>query len=53
MYVSSCESVDLRIDIFKYEEDFFIVVKIIQKEVSITNVSVKVRSKNMIKITIE
>ena len=44
MYVSSCKSVDIRIDIFKYEEGFFIVVKIIEKEISITNVSVKVRS---------
>ena len=44
MYVSSCKSVDIRIDIFKYEEGFFIVVKIIEKEISVTNVSVKVRS---------
>ena len=44
MYVSTCKSVDIRIDIFKYEEGFFIVVKIIEKEISITNVSVKVRS---------
>ena len=29
MYVSSCKSVDVRIHIIKYEEDFFIVVKII------------------------
>ena len=29
MYVSSCKSVDMRIHIIKYEEDFFIVVKII------------------------
>ena len=29
MYVSSFKSVDMRIDIIKYEEDFFIVVKII------------------------
>ena len=53
MYASSCESVDMRIDIVKYEEGFFIVVKIIKKGVSITNVSVKVRSKNIIKITTE
>ena len=44
MYVSTCKSVDIRIDIFKYEEGFFIVVKIIEKEISVTNVSVKVRS---------
>ena len=42
----------MRIDIVKYEEGFFIVVKIIKKEVSIT-VSVKVRSKTIVKITIE
>jgi len=53
MYVSSCESVDIGIDIVKYEEGFLIVVKIIKKGVCITNVSVKVRSKNIIKITIE
>ena len=32
MYVSSCKSVDMRIDIVKYEEGFCIVVKIIKKE---------------------
>ena len=53
MYVSSCKSVDMRIDIVKYEEGFFIVVKITKKKVSITNVSVKVRSKTIVKITIE
>ena len=53
MYVSSCQSVDMRIDIVKYEEGFFIVVKIIKKGVSITNVSVIVRSKTIVKITIE
>ena len=52
MYRSGCTSVDMRIDIVKYEEGFFIVVKIIKKEVSIT-VSVKVRSKTIVKITIE
>ena len=31
MYVSSCKSVDVRIDIFKYEEGFFIVVKMIKR----------------------
>ena len=41
------------IDIVKYEEGFFIGVKIIKKEVYITNVSVKVRSKTIVKITIE
>ena len=53
MYVSSCKSVDMRIDIVEYEEDFFSVVKIIEKGLSITNVSVKVRSKTIVKITIE
>ena len=53
MYVSSCQSVDMRIDIVKYEEGFFIVVKIIKKGVAITNVSVIVRSKTIVKITIE
>ena len=32
---------------------FFIVVKIIKRRVSITNVSAKVRSKTIVKITIE
>ena len=53
MYVSSCQSVDMRIDNVKYEDGFFIVVKIIKKGVSITNVSVIVRSKTIVKITIE
>ena len=53
MYVSSCQSVDMRIDIVKYEEGFFIVVKIIKKGVSITNVSVIVRSKTTITIELE
>ena len=53
MYVSSCQSVDMRIDIVKYEDGFFIVVKIIKKGVSITNVSVIVSSKTIVKITIE
>ena len=53
MYVSSCKSVDMRIDIVKHEEGFFVVVKIIEKGVSITDVSVKVRSKTIVKITIE
>ena len=43
----------MRIDIVKYEEGFFIVVKIIKKGVAITNVSVIVRSKTIVKITIE
>ena len=45
----------MRIDIVKYEEArvFFIVVKIIKRGVSITNVSAKVRSKTIVKITIE
>ena len=53
MYVSSCKSVDMRIDIVEYEEGFFSVVKIIEKGLSITNVSVKVRSKTIVKIKIE
>ena len=53
MYVSSCQSVDMRIDIVKNLEGFFIVVKIIKKGSSITNVSVIVRSKTIVKITIE
>ena len=44
MYVISCKSVDMRIDIVKYEEGFFIVVKIIKNWVSII-VSVKDRTK--------
>ena len=43
----------MRIDIVKYEEGFFIVVKIIKKGVSITNVSVIVRSKTTITIELE
>jgi len=42
----------MRIDIVKYEEGFLTVVKIIKKRVPITNVSVKVRSKTIVKITI-
>ena len=53
MYVSSCKSVDMRIDIVKYEEGFCIVVKIIKKGLSITNVLVKVRLKTVVNITIE
>ena len=53
MYVSSRKAVDLGIKIFKYEEGFFIVVKIIKKGVSITNVSVIVRSKTTITIELE
>ena len=37
MYLSSCESVDIRIDIVKYEEGVFIVVRIVKKGISITN----------------
>ena len=40
MYVSSCKSVDVRINIVKYEEGFFIVDKMIKKGVSIINVFV-------------
>ena len=44
----------MRINIVKYKEGFFSVVKIIiNKGVSISNVSVKVRSKTIIKIAIE
>ena len=53
MYVSSCKSVDVRISIVKYEEGFFIVDKMIKKGVFIINVFVKVRSKTIVKITIE
>ena len=35
----------MRTYIVKYDEGFFIVVKIIKKGITITNVSVKVRSK--------
>ena len=49
MYVSSCKSEDMRID----KKGFFVVVKITKKGVSVTNVSVKVRSKTIIKITIK
>ena len=52
MYVSSSKSVDMRTDIVKYEEGFVIVVKINKKKVFVTNVSVKVRSKTIVKITI-
>ena len=52
-HVSSCKSVDMRTDIEKYEEGFFSVVKIIEKGLSITNASVKNRSKTIVKITIE
>ena len=34
MCVSSCKSVDMRTDIVKHEEGFFIVVKIIKMVVS-------------------
>ena len=50
MYLSSCKSVDVRIDIVKCEDGFFIVVKMIKKWVSI---SVKVRLKTIVKITTE
>ena len=53
MYVSSCKSVDMRIDIVKYEEGFWVVVQIIKKGLSITNVLVKVRLKTIVNITIE
>ena len=42
MYVSSCKSVDMRIDIVKYEEGFCVVVQIIKKGLSITNVLVNI-----------
>ena len=53
MYVSSRKSVDMGIEIFKYKEGFFIVVKMIKRGVCIINVSVKVRLKSIVKITIE
>ena len=53
MYVSSRKAVDVGINIFKYEEGFFIVVKMIKRGVSIINASVKVRLKSIVKITIE
>ena len=53
MYISSCKSVDMGIDIIKYQEGFFAVVKIIKKRVSIINVSIKVISKTNVKITSE
>ena len=53
MYISSCKSVDIGIDIVKYQEGFFVVVKIIKKRVSIINVSIKVISKTSVKITSE
>ena len=53
MYISSCKSVDMGIDIVKYQEGFFVVVKIIKKRVSIINVSIKVISKTIVKITSE
>ena len=43
----------MRIDIVKCEEGFFIVVKILKKGVSNASVSVKVRSKTIVKITVE
>ena len=43
----------MRTDICKYEEGCFIVVKINKNKVFVTNVSVKVRSKTIVKITIE
>ena len=42
----------MKIDIIRYKEGFSIVVKVIKKWVSITNVSVKVRSKTIVMITI-
>ena len=41
------------IDVIKYKEGFFVVVKIIKKRVSIINVSIKVISKTIVKITSE
>ena len=49
MFVSSCQSVDMRIDIVKYEEGFLIVVKILKRGVSNATVSAKVRSKTIVK----
>ena len=53
MYISSCKSVDIGIDIVKYQEGFFVVVKIIKNRVSIINISIKVISKTSVKITSE
>ena len=53
MYVSSCKFVDMRIDIVKYEEGFCVVVQIIKKGLSVTNVLVKVILKTIVNITIE
>ena len=53
MYVSSCQSVDMRIDIVKYEEGLFYCCKLFKRGISITNVSAKIRSKTIAKITIE
>ena len=48
------KSVNMRIDIvLKYEEGFFIVVKIIKKEALLLICSVTVRSKTIVKISIE
>ena len=48
------KSVNMRIDIvLKYEEGFFIVVKIIKKEVLLLICSVTVRAKTIVKISIE
>ena len=47
LHVRRWKSADIRIDIVKYEEGFFIVVKILKKGMSNPNVSVKVRSKTM------
>ena len=53
LHVSNWKSADMRIDIVKYEEGFFIVVKILKKGVSNPNVAVKVGSKTIVKITVE
>ena len=53
LFVTNLKSADMRIDIVKCEEGFFIVVKILKKGVSNASVSVKVRSKTIVKITVE
>ena len=53
MYVSSCQSVDKSIEIIKHKEGFFHCCQNYKKGLSITNVSVKDRSKTIVKITIE
>jgi len=50
---NACKHAAERLQIWGFEEGFFIVVKSSKKGVSNPNVSVKVRSKTIVKITIE